>query len=147
MQKKKKKKEKDEEKRAGLTWEEMMSDPELRQIEFDSSIKRKNSLLLPQRISAAVTTLGWLFVGFGILLNQLGLAYVQDPSGGIRIGSLDERDFQAEVVRGGRRREAAAAAAAEEEKKSRYPSISHSGGGAKNACVLSWLEQESELGR
>ena len=143
--KEKKKKKKDEEERAGVTWEEMMSDPELRQIEFDSSIKRKNAMLLPQRISAAVTTLGWLFVGCGILLNQLGLAYVRDPTGGIRIGSLNERDFQAEVVRGGRRREAEAAKEEEEEEKktsSRYPSISHhSGGGAKNARVLSWLEQ------
>ena len=137
----------EEERRAGVTWEEMMSDPELRQIEFDSSVRRKNAMLLPQRISAAVTTLGWLFVGCGILLNQLGLAYVRDPTGGIRIGSLDERDFQAEVVRGGRRGEAEAAKASkaeeeEREEKSRYPSISHhSGGGANNARVLSWLEQ------
>jgi hypothetical protein len=145
--KERKEKKEEEERRAGVTWEEMMSDPELRQIEFDSSVRRKNAMLLPQRISAAVTTLGWLFVGCGILLNQLGLAYVRDPTGGIRIGSLDERDFQAEVVRGGRRGEAEAAKAAkaeeeEGEEKSRYPSISHhSGGGANNARVLSWLEQ------
>jgi hypothetical protein len=129
-------KKKDEE-RAGLTWEELMSDPELRQIEFDSSINRKNAMLLPQRISAAVTTVGWLFVGGGILLNQLGLAYVRDPAGGIRIGSLDERDFQAEVVRVGRREAAAA-----EEKKGRYPSISRSGDWSVH--VLSWLDLEKE---
>ena len=114
-----------------------MSDPELQKIEFESSINRKNAMLLPQRISAAVTTLGWLFVGGGILLNQLGLAYVRDPAGGIRIGSLDERDFQAEVVRGGRREAATA-----EEKKSQYPSIPRSGD--SNARVLSWLEQENK---
>jgi hypothetical protein len=89
-------------KREGLTWEELSLDPELRKIEFDSSMERKNSLLLPQRISQAITTLAWLFVVSGIILNQLGLAYVKDPSGGIRIGSLDERDFQREVLREGR---------------------------------------------
>ncbi len=89
-------------KREGLTWEELSADPELRKIEFDSSMNRKNSLLLPQRISQAITTLAWLFVVGGIALNQLGLAYIQDPSGGIGIGSLDERDFQREVIREGR---------------------------------------------
>ena len=89
-------------KREGLTWEELLLDAELRKIEFDSSMERKNSLLLPQRISQAITTLAWLFVVSGIILNQLGLAYVKDPSGGIGIGSLDERDFQREVLREGR---------------------------------------------
>jgi hypothetical protein len=90
-------------KREGLTWEELSADPELRKMEFDSSMNRKNSLLLPQRISQAITTLAWLFVAGGIILNQFGLAYVKDPSGGIGIGSLDERDFQREVLREGRR--------------------------------------------
>ena len=90
-------------KREGLTWEELSADPELRKIEFDSSMNRKNSLLLPQRISQAITTLAWLFVAGGIILNQLGLAYIKAPSGGIGIGSLDERDFQREVMREGRR--------------------------------------------
>ncbi|KAL7440604.1 hypothetical protein ACHAXH_004662 [Discostella pseudostelligera] len=89
-------------KREGLTWEELSADPELRKIEFDSSMNRKNSLLLPQRISQAITTLAWLFVAGGIILNQFGLAYIKDPSGGIGIGSLDERDFQREVLREGR---------------------------------------------
>jgi len=90
-------------KREGLTWEELSADPELRKMEFDSSMNRKNSLLLPQRISQAITTLAWLFVAGGIILNQFGLAYIKDPSGGIGIGSLDERDFQREVLREGRR--------------------------------------------
>ena len=90
-------------KREGLTWEELSADPELRKIEFDSSMNRKNSLLLPQRISQAITTLAWLFVAGGIILNQLGLAYIKAPSGGIGIGSLDERDFQREIIREGRR--------------------------------------------
>ena len=46
--------------------------------------------------------MAWLFVAGGIVLNQLGLAYVKDPSGGLGIGSLDERDFQREVIREGR---------------------------------------------
>ncbi|KAL3795890.1 hypothetical protein HJC23_002161 [Cyclotella cryptica] len=70
------------------TWEELQSDPELSRIELESSIRRKNAMLLPQRISQAVSTLAWGFVIVGILLNQLGYAYIRDPSGGIGVGTL-----------------------------------------------------------
>lgn len=88
-----------DEERMGLTWEEMMADPELRRFENESSRKEWNAMLLPQRISQAVTTLGWLFVIGGVVLPYFGLAYVRNPAGGIGIGSLDERDFQREVMR------------------------------------------------
>ncbi|KAL7502101.1 hypothetical protein ACHAWX_000456 [Stephanocyclus meneghinianus] len=70
------------------SWEELQSDPELSRIELESSIRRKNAMLLPQRISQAVSTLAWTFVIVGILLNQFGYAYIRDPSGGIGIGTL-----------------------------------------------------------
>lgn len=136
------KKKKENEMREGddlLTWEQIMSDPELRKLEYDNSINRKNAMLLPQRISSAITTLGWLFVGGGIILNQLGFAYVRDASGGIRIGSLNERDFQLEVVMEGR--------AAKKEKEieegggrridGSNPSVSRSSGDANERR---WLE-------
>ncbi|KAL7542107.1 hypothetical protein ACHAXR_011531 [Thalassiosira sp. AJA248-18] len=84
------------------TWEEIQADPELRKMEFDSSMNRKNKIFLPARISQAVTTLGWMFVIGGIILNQLGYAWVKDPSGGIGVGTLDERNFQREVMKEGR---------------------------------------------
>lgn len=81
------------------SWAQIQADEKLRKLEFDASIKRKNSILLPQRISQAVTTFGWLFVISGFVLNQTGFAWVRDPSGGVRIGTLDERDFQKEIIK------------------------------------------------
>ncbi len=122
-----------------LTWEQIMSDPELRKLEYDNSINRKNAMLLPQRISSAITSLGWLFVGGGIILNQLGYAYVRDSSGGIRIGSLNERDFQLEVVMEGR--------AAKKEKKAEGK-LGGEGMDSSNPSVSQyerrWLEGEKE---
>merc|ERR1719291_164769 len=83
----------------GYTWEELQADPELRRLELESSRNRENRVFLPERISRAVTTLGWGFVVVGLLLNQFGLAWVRDPSGGVSIGTLDERDFQREVAK------------------------------------------------
>ncbi|KAL3782415.1 hypothetical protein ACHAW5_010305 [Stephanodiscus triporus] len=133
----------DEKKRAGLTWEEIMSDPELRKIEYDSSVNRKNAMLLPQRISAAVTTLGWIFVVCGVVLNQLGYAYVKDPAGGIRIGSLDERDFQVEVVKEGRRRWTEEDAKKGGGEGSPTPSIT-SRPDDSNSRIFSWIERETQ---
>ena len=65
------------------SWAELQADEELRQLEFKSSMKRKNMLFLPQRISKAIYTLGWMFVITGIILNSLGFAYVEKPGGGL----------------------------------------------------------------
>jgi len=83
----------------GLTYDELMQDPELREREMENSIKRRKSLFFGQNISQAVTTTGWLFIIVGAILNSLGYAYVQSPSGGISIGTLDERDFQREIMK------------------------------------------------
>lgn len=81
------------------SWAELQADEKLRQMEYNSSIKRKNAMLLPQRISRAIYTLGWTFVITGIILNAFGFAWVQNPEGGIGIGTLDQRDFQRELYR------------------------------------------------
>jgi hypothetical protein len=65
------------------SWAELQADEELRQLEFKSSMKRKNMLFLPQRISKAIYTLGWMFVITGIILNSFGFAYVEKPGGGL----------------------------------------------------------------
>ena len=70
------------------SWEELQADPELSQLERQSSLRRKNAMLLPQRISQATGIVAWTFVIVGIVLNTLGYAYVRDPSGGIGIGTL-----------------------------------------------------------
>ncbi|EJK69704.1 hypothetical protein THAOC_09011 [Thalassiosira oceanica] len=86
------------------TWAELQADPELRE---------------------TVSALGWLFVGCGLILNQFGLAvspqtnsrigstintnygsimqWVPQQSGGIRVGTLDQLDFQKELMREKRR--------------------------------------------
>jgi hypothetical protein len=51
-------------------------------------MQRKNTMLLPQRISQATGIVAWSFVIGGIILNALGYAWVRDPSGGIGIGTL-----------------------------------------------------------
>lgn len=91
------KKEKDDDN--SYSWAELQADEKLRQLELKSSINRKNNMLLPQRISQAVTTLGWTFVVTGIVLNSLGFAWVKNPEGGLGIGTLDQRDFQREMYR------------------------------------------------
>jgi hypothetical protein len=70
------------------SWEELQADPELSRLERNSSIQRKNAMLLPQRISQATSIVAWTFVIGGIILNTLGYAYIRDPSGGIGIGTL-----------------------------------------------------------
>jgi hypothetical protein len=81
------------------SWAELQADEELRRAELQSSINRKNNMLLPQRISQAITTLGWTFVVTGVILNSLGLAWIERPEGGLGIGTLDQRDFQREMYR------------------------------------------------
>ena len=111
------------------------ADPELREQEFNSSMKRKNQIFLPQRISQAVTTLGWIFVVTGIILNQLGYAWVQDPSGGIGIGTLDQSNFQREVMREGRRKDA---------DDVETPAMSVSKGWNANKHIFSWIDEEGD---
>ena len=81
------------------SWAELQADEELRRAELQSSINRKNNMLLPQRISQAITTLGWTFVVTGVILNSLGYAWIERPEGGLGIGTLDQRDFQREMYR------------------------------------------------
>ena len=116
--------------RQGLTYDEMMRDPELREREFKASMKRKNELFLGQTISRAVQTLAWGFVAVGFIANILGYAWVADPSGGLKIGTLEERDFQREMIKEKRRAEAEK----EEVALSRIQSLDNH--------VLSWLEQD-----
>ena len=70
------------------SWEELQADPELSQLERNAATQRRNSMLLPQRISKATGVLAWGFVIVGFILNTLGYAYIADPSGGIGIGTL-----------------------------------------------------------
>ena len=115
----------------------LQADPEWRELEFKKSMQRRNNLFLPQRISAAVTTLGWLFVGGGIILNALGYAWVKDPSGGLGVGTLDERDFQREVIREQRR--------ANKEMAEEQPTTTVSKlGNPNNNYISSWLEKEAD---
>lgn len=120
-------------KKEGLTWDEMMADPQLRQLENESSRKEWNELLLPQRVSQAVTTLGWMFVVGGAILPYFGVAYVRKPEGGIGIGTLDERDFQREL----RRKDTLS----RKESKPITISISRSSE-ETNGHIVSWLHQE-----
>lgn len=114
------------------SWAELQADPELRQMEFDQSMRRKNKILLPQRISEAVTTLGWLFVVTGIILNALGYAWVADPSGGLKVGTMDESNFQREIMKEKRR-------AREEAEDSTTLSMSET-----NKRILSWINQRQQ---
>mmetsp|Transcript_45183 Transcript_45183/g.96133 ORF Transcript_45183/g.96133 Transcript_45183/m.96133 type:complete len:191 (+) Transcript_45183:283-855(+) len=120
--------------RDSFTWEELQADAELRKLEFDSSTKRKNNMLLPQRISKAVSTLGWLFVIGGVILEQSGYAWVKSPSGGLGIGTLNERDFQREIMRE-RRKDVG-------EKKL---TLSVPETKIANRYVLSWMEQQRSV--
>jgi hypothetical protein len=122
-----------EREKVGLTWEEMMADPKLRQLEDEASRKEWNALLLPQRISQAVTTLGWLFVLGGAILPYFGFAYVRKPEGGIGIGSLDERDFQRELMRKDD---------TPSRKESMPTTISTSQLDETNGHIISWLHKE-----
>lgn len=70
------------------SWEELQADPELSQLERNAATQRRNSMLLPQRISKAAGFLAWGFVIVGFILNTLGYAYIADPTGGIGIGTL-----------------------------------------------------------
>jgi len=120
--------------RQGLTYDEMMRDPELREREFKASMKRKNQLFLGQTISRAVQTLAWGFVAVGFIANILGYAWVADPSGGLKIGTLEERDFQREMIKEKRRAEA-------EKEDPVAVSISRIQSSSVNH-VLNWLEQD-----
>ena len=120
----------DRDERQGLTYDEMMRDPELREREFKASMKRKNELFLGQTISRAVQTLAWGFVAVGFIANILGYAWVADPSGGLKIGTLEERDFQREMIKEKRRAEA-------EKEEVALSRIQRS-----DNHVLNWLEQD-----
>lgn len=125
----------DEDDRDSYTWEELQADPELSKLEFDSSINRKNSMLLPQRVSQAVSALAWSFVIGGIILNSVGYAWVKDPAGGIGVGTLDKRDFQREIQREIRRERMEG----EGENQPAAMSVSHSGISSRH--IFSLLQQ------
>ena len=132
-------KKEEEEQRVGLTYDELMQDPEYRQKEFEESQKRRRSLFLGQDISRAITSLGWLFVIVGIILNNLGYAWVQSPGGGLGIGTLDDRDFQREIIREKKRD-----TEEEEKKNAAVQSISMSEN--TNMHIFGWLaEKEQDL--
>lgn len=128
---------KEEEQRVGLTYDELMQDPEYRQKEFDESQKRRRSLFLGQDISRAITSLGWLFVIVGIILNNLGYAWVQSPGGGLGIGTLDDRDFQREIIREKKRD-------AEEEEKNNAAVQSISMSENTNMHIFGWLDEKEQ---
>ena len=117
--------------RQGLTYDEMMRDPELREREFKASMKRKNELFLGQTISRAVQTLAWGFVAVGFIANILGYAWVAAPGGGLKIGTLEERDFQREMIKEKRRAEA-----------EKDDLVSMSRIQSSDNHILNWLEQD-----
>lgn len=129
-----KRKEDDDRNKNSYTWEEIQADPELSKLESDSTKKRFDLWLLPGRISRAVTTLAWGFVIVGFSLNLVGYGFVRDESGfGLRIGTMDERNFQREVY--GRR-------TAKEETKA-ISSLSPTGRGQDS--ISSWLLSDRDL--
>ena len=123
----------DAEEKEGLTYDELMRDPELRQMEYDESMKRKKNMFLGQSISSAVTSLAWFFVFGGIILNQLGYAWVKSPSGGLGVGTLDQRDFQREMMRGSSRVKGT---------NEEIPSVPISRIENTNNHIFNWLEHE-----
>lgn len=74
---------------------------ELAQMEENASRKNLEQLLLPNRISEAVTKLAWLFVLSGFALNAFGYGYVVKSDvpfyQRIQIDTLENRQFQMEV--------------------------------------------------
>eukprot|EP00984_Skeletonema_dohrnii_P011511 scaffold4603_cov128-Skeletonema_dohrnii-CCMP3373.AAC.4 len=110
------------------SWAELQADEKLRQLELQKSINRRNNMLLPQRISQAVTTLGWTFVVTGIVLNSLGFAWVKKPEGGLGIGTLDQRNFQRELYR-----------RSEDSTKDANNMISRASGAASEGNVRKWI--------
>ena len=123
----------DAEEREGLTYDELMRDPELRQMEYDESMRRKKNMFLGQSISSAIQSLAWFFVFGGIILNQLGYAWVKSPSGGLGVGTLDQRDFQREMMRGSSRVKGT---------NEEIPSVPISRIENTNNHIFNWLEHE-----
>jgi len=123
----------------GYTWAELQADPELSKFEFKSSMKRKNKMFLGQNISRAITTLGWAFVIGGFVLNSVGYAWVKNPAGGLGVGTLDERDFQREIMREERRANNEDANAKEE--KSTSLSLSKA---ETSEHILAWIDQQGD---
>ena len=90
-------------------------------------------MFLGQSISSAVTSLAWFFVFGGIILNQLGYAWVKSPSGGLGVGTLDQRDFQREMMRGSSRVKGT---------NEEIPSVPISRIENTNNHIFNWLEHE-----
>ena len=134
---KNKEKESDDNDNYSYSWAELQADEKLRQLEVQKSINRRNNMLLPKRISQAVTTLGWTFVVTGIVLNSLGFACVKKPEWGLGIGTLDQRNFQRELYR-----------RSDDSTKDANNMISRASGAASEGYVRKWIsfaddEQES----
>jgi hypothetical protein len=67
---------------------------ELTRMEEESSRKVMDRLLLPQRIGEAVTSMAWLFVIGGFLLNVFGYDYVVNENHMLTIDTLENSQFQ-----------------------------------------------------
>jgi len=86
-----------------LTYDELSRDPNLLIQSEKASDNILNTLTLPNRIGDAITTMGYLFVGVGLLLNINGYGYVVNSEGRITIDTLDNRAFQMEINKGNKR--------------------------------------------
>lgn len=53
----------------------------------------------PPKIFEAVSKTFWAILGLGLLMNIFGYGYIVDK-GGIRIDTLENKQFQQELVRG-----------------------------------------------
>lgn len=58
----------------------------------------ENRLLLPNRIGKAITGALYTFIALGFLLELSGYGFVRTQNG-ISIGTLEEREFQREIMR------------------------------------------------
>jgi hypothetical protein len=67
---------------------------ELNRMEEESSRKVMDRLLLPQRIGEAVTSVAWLFVIGGFLLNVFGYDYTVNENHMLTIDTVENSQFQ-----------------------------------------------------
>lgn len=76
------------------TYEELQSNPELREMEANQAKQRYNLWSVPGRIGGALTAAGWLFVIVSTILNTQGYAWIPSTNGGgFSLGTLEERNF------------------------------------------------------
>jgi hypothetical protein len=76
-----------------------MTPAEISAMEAESSRKVSGRLELPGRIGEAVSAAAYLFVACGLLLNFFGYAYVLQDNHTIRIDTLENRQFQVELIK------------------------------------------------